>query len=120
MLLLVSLLAQSATPTNSASPGKSGASGLATLLPLILIFGLFYMFLIRPQRNRQKQQQALLGQLEVGDEVQTAGGMFGRISRLDDQFAWVELAPGVEIKMLRRAVVGRVGPEREPENPAEP
>jgi preprotein translocase subunit YajC len=120
MLLLVGLLAQTLSPSPTSTGGKSGASGITTLLPLILIFALFYVFLIRPQRNRQRQAQALIGQLQVGDEVQTAAGMFGTISRLDDQFAWVELAPGLEIKMLRRAVVGRVGPEREPETPPEP
>jgi preprotein translocase subunit YajC len=88
-------------------------------LPLILIFGLFYAFMIRPQRQRQRRQQALLQELAVGDEVQTAAGMFGTIVQLSDEFAWVELAPGMTIKMLRRAVIGKAGPPQEEEQEPE-
>ena len=109
--MFLTILAQSVTP--STSPTSSGTSTLVSLVPLILIFGLFYAFMIRPQRQRQRRQQALLGELKVGDEVQTAAGMFGNIVQLSDEFAWVELAPGTTIKMLRRAVIGKVGPTEE-------
>ena len=110
--MFLTILAQSVTPSTSASP-SSGTSGLLSFLPLILIFGLFYAFMIRPQRQRQRRQQALLQELSVGDEVQTAAGMFGTIVQLSDEFAWVELAPGMTIKMLRRAVIGKTGPVEE-------
>jgi preprotein translocase subunit YajC len=73
----------------------------------------FYAFMIRPQRQRQKRQMSLLQELKVGDEVQTVAGMFGSIVQLSDEFAWVELAPGTTIKMLRRAVIGKAGPPEE-------
>jgi preprotein translocase subunit YajC len=111
--MLLTILAQT-SPSPTASPTTS-TNPIVSLLPLILIFGLFYMFMIRPQRQRQRRQSALLQELEVGDEVQTTAGMFGNIVQLSDEFAWVELAPGTTIKMLRRAVIGKVGPVEEAE-----
>jgi preprotein translocase subunit YajC len=112
--MLLTILAQTVTPSpTSTTSGNSNA--LVSLLPLILIFGLFYMFMIRPQRQRARKQVELLSDLKIGDEVQTAAGMFGNIIQLSDEFAWVELAPGMTIKMLRRAVVGKVGPVEEAE-----
>lgn len=110
--MFLTILAQ--TVTTSASPSSNSGTGtLVGLLPLILIFGLFYAFMIRPQRQRQRRQQALLQELNIGDEVQTAAGMFGTIVQLSDEYAWVELAPGMTIKMLRRAVIGKAAPPQE-------
>ena len=111
--MLFAILAQTTAAPTTTSAG--GSSALVSLLPLILIFGLFYMFMIRPQRMRQRKQAELLQELKIGDEVQTAAGMFGNIVQLSDEFAWVELAPGTTIKMLRRAVIGKVGPVEEAE-----
>ncbi|HEV2685217.1 MAG TPA: preprotein translocase subunit YajC [Actinomycetota bacterium] len=113
--MFLTILAQTVTPSTSPS-SSSGTSGLLSFLPLILIFGLFYAFMIRPQRQRQRRQQALLQELAVGDEVQTTAGMFGTVIQLSDEFAWVELAPGTTIKMLRRAVMGKVTPPQEEES----
>ncbi|MGZ4104491.1 MAG: preprotein translocase subunit YajC [Actinomycetota bacterium] len=110
--MLLTILAQ-VSPSPSASSGTSGTNAFVSLLPLILIFGLFYLFMIRPQRQRQRRQVALLQELKIGDEVQTAAGMFGNIVQLSDEFAWVELAPGTTIKMLRRAVIGKANPTEE-------
>ena len=110
--MFLTILAQSVSPSTSPST-TSSTNGLLSCLPLILIFGLFYAFMIRPQRMKQRRQQALLQELAVGDEVQTAAGMFGNIVQLSDEFAWVELAPGTTIKMLRRAVIGKTGPAEE-------
>lgn len=103
--MLLTLLAQ-ASPSPSASP----RGGLGSLLPFVILLGGMYLLMIRPQRNRMKAAQALASTLAVGDEVQTAGGMFGTIVRMDDAHAWVEFSPGVEIKFLRRAIVGKVEP----------
>ena len=74
--MFLTILAQvSPSPTTTPS---TGGNALLSLLPLIVIFGLFYAFMIRPQRQRQRRQQALLQELNVGDEVQTAD--HGRVS----------------------------------------
>lgn len=91
------------------SGNGTGGSAFGLLLPLLLMGGVFYFMLIRPQRRRQRQQAALLGALEVGDEVMTAGGVFGTLTGIDDDTdtVTVEIAPGTEIKMLRRAISQR-------------
>jgi len=113
--MFLTLLAQSATPTGTGSPTSStGGSQYVSLLFILVLGVVFYAFMIRPQRQRQKRQMAVLQELKVGDEVQTVAGMFGNIVQLSDEFAWVELAPGTTIKMLRRAVIGKAGPPEEP------
>ena len=75
---------------------------------LIMLGGfavIFYFLLLRPQMKRQKEQKALVESLQKGDEIVFAGGLIGRITKLEDDFAVVELAQGVEIKIQRAAVV---------------
>src|SRR5215510_11502016 len=90
----------------SSSSGGSSLIGLA--FPILLIVG-FYFLLIRPQRNRQRQQQALVASLEVGDEVMTNGGIFGTIVDIDEDEGTVivEIAPGTRIRMLRQGIQQR-------------
>jgi preprotein translocase subunit YajC len=99
--MVVQLLAQANEP--------AGGSSLVSLaLPVLMIVG-FYFLLIRPQRNRQKAQQALLTTLEVGDEVMTTGGIFGTIVEIDEDegVLTVEIAPGTRVRMLRAGVAQR-------------
>jgi preprotein translocase subunit YajC len=86
----------------------SGGSLIGLALPILLIVG-FYFLLIRPQRNRQRQQQALVASLQVGDEVMTNGGIFGTIVDIDDDegIVTVEIAPGTRIRMLRQGISQR-------------
>jgi preprotein translocase subunit YajC len=86
-----------------------GSSLIGLALPILLIVG-FYFLLIRPQRNRQRQQQALVASLEVGDEVMTSGGIFGTIVDIDDDegVVTVEIAPGTRIRMLRQGISQRL------------
>ena len=88
---------------------SSGGSLIGLALPILLIVG-FYFLLIRPQRNRQRQQQALVASLEVGDEVMTTGGVFGTITEIDEDegFVIVEIAPGIRVKMLRQGISQRL------------
>ena len=78
------------------------------LVPLVL-FGLMWVLLVRPQKERVRRQQQLVASLEVGDEVITAGGLIGRIVALDDNEAHIEVAPGSVMRFLRIAVNARVG-----------
>jgi|SRR5215471_1716072 len=83
---------------------------------LIVILGVFafYWFVMRPQKKRQTQQQQMLNELDVGDEVLTAGGIYGTISQIDENEVVVEIAPQLEVRVARRAIAA-VTPEPEPE-----
>jgi preprotein translocase subunit YajC len=87
-----------------AQTGIPGAGDLMTFLPMVAIFVVFYFLLIRPQQKKAKEAKAMLEALQKGDEVVTAGGMLGRISRLTDQYAVVEVGPNSEITVQRQAI----------------
>jgi preprotein translocase subunit YajC len=95
--IITSAYAQSA-------PAAAFGSDLMAFLPMIAIFVVFYFLLIRPQQKRAKETKTMLQALQKGDEVVTAGGVVGRIAKLGDQYATVEIAPGVEITVQRAAV----------------
>ena len=86
-----------------AAPG-GGADGLMSFLPIILMFVLLYFLMIRPQMKRAKEQKAMIEALQKGDEVVTAGGIVGRITKISDQYVTVEVAPNTEVIMQRSAV----------------
>ena len=87
-----------------AQAGDAGGSGLLSLLPLILIFVLFYFLLIRPQQKKAKQHKEMVASLREGDEVVTNGGTLGVIKALDNNFINLEVAPNVVVKVQRPAV----------------
>ena len=72
---------------------------LISMLPLLLVFVVFYFFLIRPQSKRQKEHREMVAKIAVGDEVVTAGGVLGKVSDVGEQFVEVEVADGVKIKV---------------------
>ena len=76
---------------------------MAFLLPVLLL-GVMYMLLIRPQQQRVRNQRALVSSLQVGDQIVTIGGIIGQIVRLDDETADVEINNGVVITLLRAAI----------------
>jgi preprotein translocase subunit YajC len=77
------------------------------LIPIILLFAVMYALLIRPQQKRVRQHAEFVSSLRVGDDVITSGGAFGTISRLDDESAWLDLAPGTSVRFLRSAITRR-------------
>jgi len=97
--------------------GASGG-GSGILFIIVIAFLLLWLIVVRPQRKRQNQQQAMLGDLRVGDEVLTAGGIYGTISRLDEDQVTVLIAPKTEVQVARRAIAG-VTREPEPEEDGE-
>jgi preprotein translocase subunit YajC len=84
------------------------------LLLIIVAFAFLYFVFVRPQKRRQVEQARLLGNLEVGDEVVTAGGIYGHITGIDGDDLMVEIAPQLEVRVARRAIGGVVKSE-EPE-----
>ena len=87
----------------AASAGPFGGD-LVSFLPMLAIIAVFYFLLIRPQQKKAKDTKAMLAALQKGDEVVTAGGIVGRISKLGDQYATLEVATGVEMNVQRGAI----------------
>jgi preprotein translocase subunit YajC len=95
-----------------AAPAPGGAAGgLVQFLPMIFIFVIFYFLLIAPMRKKQKKTQEMLAKLKKGDEVVTGGGLFGRITALDDERGVVilQIADNTKVKVLRSAIAGLAG-----------
>jgi preprotein translocase subunit YajC len=92
----------------------SNSNPIAVFVMFALIGGLFYFFLLRPQQRRVKAQQALVNSVDVGDEIVTTAGIYGTITSIDEDegTVTVQIAPGVEIHMLR-AGIGRLANDAE-------
>ncbi len=81
---------------------------MGPLLALLITFGLMWVLLILPQQRRMRQHQAVVASLRAGDEVVTAGGVYGTITSVDEDTLAVEVAPGVVLRVLRSAVSQRI------------
>ena len=79
----------------------TGGSAWLQLLPLVLIFVVFYFLLIRPQTKRAKEHRTMVGGLKSGDEVVTTGGLLGRITAVEDSFITLEVTKGVAVKVQK-------------------
>lgn len=88
-----------------AAAGGDAQSSLMGMLPLILMFVVLYFVMIRPQMKKAKEHKAMIEALTKGDEVVSAGGMLGKVSKLEDGFLTLEVASGVEVQLQRSAVV---------------
>lgn len=95
--LISNAYAQAAAPGAAPNP-------LMSFLPLIILFGVFYFMLIRPQMKRAKEQRAMIAALAKGDEVLTNGGLLGRIEDIAEQFVTLEVAPNVVVKLQKQAI----------------
>ena len=80
-------------------------STLMSMLPLLLMFAVLYFVMIRPQMKKQKEHRSMIDALAKGDEVVTAGGLLGKVSKIGDAYIGVELTAGVEVQLQRSAVV---------------
>ncbi len=78
---------------------------LMGMLPLVLMFVVLYFVMIRPQMKKQKEHRAMIEAIAKGDEVVTAGGILGKVSKLGDGYIGLEIANGVEVQIQRSAVV---------------
>jgi preprotein translocase subunit YajC len=83
---------------------------MGPLFALLITFGLMWVLLILPQQRRMKAHQAIVASLETGDEIVTAGGVYGTITSVNEETLAVEVAPGVELRILRSAVSQRIAP----------
>ncbi|CAN5503737.1 preprotein translocase subunit YajC [soil metagenome] len=81
------------------------------LLLTLLLIGIGWYFLIRPLRARQRDQAALVAVIEVGDQVITAGGIYGVLTDVQDETVQIEVAPGIELTLARPAISRRIEPD---------
>lgn len=87
-----------------ADGGGSGGAGWEGLIPLVLLFVIFYFLLIRPQQKKVKEHRKLVSEVGKGDEVITYGGIGGKIRDLDEAFCDLEIAPNVVVKVDRQNI----------------
>jgi len=94
----------------SSPPAGSPLGSLQSFLPIVLIFGVFFLLVIRPQQKKAKQHQAMLNELKPGDVVVTQGGIIGKITGIKDLEVTVEVQQGVRLKVLRTHVSNKHTP----------
>ncbi len=102
----LTLIAQATTSTTVAASSKSSGSYFP-LLVIIAVFAVVYFLFIRPRQQRLRQQQATNRDIGMGDEVLAFGGIYGRVVGIDGDDVQVEVAPGVVMKFVRRAITRR-------------
>ena len=90
---------------HAAPAAQQGPSLMANLLMIAVFIAIFYFLIWRPQAKRAKEHRSLIESLGVGSEIVFAGGLMGRITKLDGDFAVVELSRGVEVKIQRASVI---------------
>ncbi|MEA3068011.1 MAG: preprotein translocase subunit YajC [Sphingomonadales bacterium] len=94
-----------------------GATGLLVgILPWLLIFAIFYMLMIRPQQRRAKEHQASIAAVKKGDEVITGGGIRGKVTKVSDDEAEVEIAQGVKVRVVKSTITHVLSANTKPAN----
>ena len=87
-----------------------------TMLPIVGMVAIFWFLLIRPQMKRQKEHQAKVAGVKKGDQVITAGGLLGKVIKVDEQYAEIEIAQGVRVKAVKATIGDIVSPGGTPAN----
>lgn len=101
--MLISTAYAQTAPAPAAA--QDTGSQLMSLLPMVLMFVVLYFVMIRPQMKKQKEHKAMIDALAKGDEIVSAGGLLGKVSKLGDTYVHLEVASGVEVQIQRSAVV---------------
>ncbi len=108
---LLTILGQAGDATAAAQPAAGPAGGLSAILAnplvmMVLMFGVIYFMLIRPQSKKRKEHESWLANLARGDEVITQGGLLGKITAVDPRYITLELARDLRVRVLRTHVLG--------------
>lgn len=99
------LLALCLLPTNLYAEGAAPQGNpMANLFPLIIIFGIFYFLLIRPQQKKAKEHQSMLNALKKDDKIITSGGIYGVVNAVKGESIEVKIAEGVKVQVLKSAI----------------
>ncbi len=86
------------------SAGSPAGGGIESMLLIVLMFGVLYFLMIRPQMKRAKEHKAMIEALQKGDEVISGGGILGRVSKINESYVTLEVSQGVEMVLQRSAV----------------
>ena len=92
------------SPAWAQASAAPAGGGIESILLILAMFAVMYFLMIRPQMKRAKEHKAMVESMQKGDEVVTAGGILGRITKVDDQYITVAIAEGVEIQAQRAAI----------------
>jgi preprotein translocase subunit YajC len=93
-----------ATPAFAQSAGATPGMALSSFIPIILIFAIMYFLMIRPQQKKLKDHRAMIDALRRGDQVVTSGGIIGKVTKVQDNEAEVEIAQGVKVRVQRHTI----------------
>jgi preprotein translocase subunit YajC len=100
----------------AATTQSTSGAGLGLLLPMVLMVGLLYMVMIRPQQRKARAARTLQSAVERGDEIVTIGGIYGEVTEVDDETVVVEIADGVEVRFVRSAIARKLVFDDEPQH----
>ena len=92
------------SPALAQGAGGAAGGGIESMILILVMFGVLYFLMIRPQMKRAKEQKAMIEALQKGDEVVTAGGLLGRITKLTEGYVTLEITNNVEVQVQRPAV----------------
>ncbi|MDO8461544.1 MAG: preprotein translocase subunit YajC [Deltaproteobacteria bacterium] len=92
-------LAFAETVSSASTTATGGMANIQMFLPMILVFGIFYLLIIRPQAKQQKKHKALLSQIKKGDEVVTNSGIYGRVYGIADNIVTLEIAENIRVRI---------------------
>ncbi len=87
-----------------------GSAGWVSLVPLVLVFAVFYFVVMVPARKQQKKKEAMIASLKKGDKVVTTGGIYGTVAGVEDQAVLLRVAENVKIRVAKNAIAGLAGP----------
>lgn len=94
----------------AAAPAAGEPPAWVTFMPFVAMAVIFWFFILRPQMRQQKAHREKIGSIKRGDQVLTGGGFVGKVTKVDDQYVEIELAPSVRVKALKSTITDIVGP----------
>ena len=93
------------------APPGPGVNPLIQMVPILLVFAIFYFIILLPSKKKQKKLEEFLDSLKVGDRVVTSGGIYGSVTKVNDKSVQLQIANNVRVEVARSAVVGYQGQE---------
>lgn len=100
----------------ASAPSGGSMGGMAIVVQFLLLGLVFWLFIIRPQSKRMKEHKAKINAVKKGDQVVTGGGLVGKVTKVEDAFVEVELAPGMKVRAVKSTLTDVVDPIAKPAN----